>query len=87
VIDQIVTDVPGRLAKQLLALAQQFGTRDGDALRVTHDMTQEEIAQLIGASREATNLALGDFADHGWIQLQINTVLILNAESLARQAR
>ena len=53
--DQIFTDVPGRVAKQLLQLAQQFGTREGDALRVAHDLTQEEIAQLVGAGREATN--------------------------------
>ena len=31
--DQMFTDVPGRVAKQLLLLAQQFGTREGDALR------------------------------------------------------
>ena len=49
--DLIFTDVPGRVAKQLLQLAQRFGTQEGGALRVTHDLTQEEIAQLVGASR------------------------------------
>ena len=85
--DQIFTDVPGRVAKQLLQLAQQFGTREGDALRVAHDLTQEEIAQLVGAGREATNQALGTFADRGWIQLESHTMLILDAENLARRAR
>jgi CRP-like cAMP-binding protein len=85
--DQIFTDVPGRVAKQLLLLAQQFGTREGDALRVAHDLTQEEIAQLVGASRESTNQALSTFADHGWIQSESHTILILDAESLARRAR
>jgi CRP-like cAMP-binding protein len=42
--DLIFTDVPGRVAKQLLQLAQRFGTQEGRALRVTHDLTQEEIA-------------------------------------------
>lgn len=87
VTDQIFTDVPGRVAKQLLLLAQQFGTREGDALRVAHDLTQEEIAQLVGASREATNQALGTFADRGWIQWESRNVLILDAENLARRAR
>lgn len=41
-----------------MLLAQQFGSRDGDALRVTYDLTQVEIAQLVGASREATNQPL-----------------------------
>jgi CRP/FNR family cyclic AMP-dependent transcriptional regulator len=84
--DQIFADVPGRVAKQLLLLAQQFGTREGDALRVAHDLTQQEIAQLVGASREATNLALSAFASRGWIQWEIHNMLILNAENLARQA-
>jgi len=85
--DQICTDVPGRVAKQLLMLAQQFGTREGGALRVVHDLTQDEIAQLVGASREATNQALGFFADCGWIQSESHTMLILDAESLAHRAR
>jgi CRP/FNR family cyclic AMP-dependent transcriptional regulator len=85
--DQVSTDVRGRVARQLLLLAQQFGTREGDALRVVHDLTQEEIAQLVGASREATNQALVAFAARGWIQLQSHNMLILDAENLARRAR
>ncbi len=61
--------MPGRVAKQLLQLAQRFGTQEGGALRVTHDLTQEEIAQLVGASRETVNKALADFAHRGWIRL------------------
>ncbi len=83
--DQICTDVPGRVAKQLLLLAQQFGTREGDGLRVAHDLTQDEIAQLVGASREATNQALSTFADRGWIQSESHNTLILDAESLAAE--
>ena len=47
----IFTDVPGRVAKQLLQLAQRFDTHVGGALRVTHNLTQEDIARLVGASR------------------------------------
>jgi CRP-like cAMP-binding protein len=66
-VDLIFTDVPGRVAHQLLALAQRFGTQEDGALRVSHDLTQQEIAQLVGASREAVNQALNDFVDRGWI--------------------
>jgi CRP/FNR family cyclic AMP-dependent transcriptional regulator len=86
-VDMVFTDVPGRVAKQLLQLAQRFGTQEGDALRVTHDLTQEEIAQLVGASRETVNKALGDFAHRGWIQLKAKSVLIYDCEGLARRAR
>ena len=84
--DLIFTDVPGRVAKQLLQLAQRFGTQEGGALRVTHDLTQEEIAQLVGASRETVNKALADFAHRGWIRLEGKSVLISDSERLARRA-
>lgn len=86
VVDLIFTDVPGRVAKQLLLLAQRFGIRDGDALRVKHDLTHEEIAQLAGASRAAAHKALHDFADRGWIRLETSGVVILNSERLAGRA-
>ena len=84
--DLIFTDVPGRVAKQLLHLGQQFGTREGGAMRVTHGLTQEEIAQLVGASRETVNKALADFAHRGWIQLEGKSVLICDSERLAKRA-
>ncbi|WP_454787946.1 cAMP-activated global transcriptional regulator CRP [Mycolicibacterium lutetiense] len=84
--DLIFTDVPGRVAKQLLYLAQRFGSRDGSALRVDHELTQEEIAQLVGSSRETVNKALSDFAQRGWIRVQGRSILIDNAERLARRA-
>jgi CRP/FNR family cyclic AMP-dependent transcriptional regulator len=85
--DLIFTDVPGRVAKQLLDLAMRFGTQEGEALRVTHDLTQEEIAQLVGASRVTVNKTLADFAHRGWIRLEGRSVLISNAERLNQRAR
>jgi CRP-like cAMP-binding protein len=84
--DHIFTDVPGRVAKQLLKLAQRFGTQEGAALRVKHDLTQEEIAQLVGASRETVNKVLAGFAQRSWIRLEGKSVLITNAEKLARRS-
>ena len=85
--DLIFTDVPGRVAKNLLQMASRFGTRDGGVLRVTHDLTQEELAQLVGASRETVNKALADFASRGWLRLDGKSVIILDPERLARRAR
>jgi CRP/FNR family transcriptional regulator, cyclic AMP receptor protein len=85
--DLIFTDVPGRVAKALLQLAQRFGSQEAGLLRVTHDLTQEEIAQLVGASRETVNKALADFAHRGWIRLEGKSVLISDSERLARRAR
>ena len=85
--DLIFTDVPGRVAKTLLQLANRFGVQEGSALRVNHDLTQEEIAQLVGASRETVNKALATFAHRGWIRLEGKSVLIVDTEHLARRAR
>jgi CRP/FNR family cyclic AMP-dependent transcriptional regulator len=85
--DLIFVDVPGRVAKKLLGLAQRFGTREGGAMRVTHDLTQEEIAQLVGAARETVNKALADFAHRGWIQIEGKSLLICDSERLTMRAR
>lgn len=85
--DLIFTDVPGRVAKALLQLAHDFGSHEGGMLRVTHDLTQEEIAQLVGASRETVNKALADFAHRGWLRLEGKSVLILEPQRLIRRAR
>ena len=83
----IFTDVPGRVARALLQFAQRFGSQEAGLLRVTHDLTQEEIAQYVGASRETVNKALADFAHRGWLRLEGKSVLILDPERLARRAR
>jgi CRP/FNR family cyclic AMP-dependent transcriptional regulator len=86
--DLIFTDVPGRVAKSLLQMAQAFGGRDAQGvLRVKHDLTQEELAQLVGASRETVNKSLADFASRGWLRLEGKAVVILDEERLARRAR
>jgi CRP/FNR family cyclic AMP-dependent transcriptional regulator len=85
--DLIFTDVPGRVAKQLLQLARQFGQQESGQLRVTHDLTQEELAQLVGASRETVNKALADFGHRGWLRLEGKSVVILDPERLSRRAR
>ena len=81
------TDGPGRVAMKLLELAQQFGTPEGAALRVTLDLTQQEIAQLIGSSRETVNKTLSDFTSRGWIRPDGKSILICEPERLARRAR
>jgi CRP-like cAMP-binding protein len=55
-------------------------------MRVTHDLTQEELAQLVGATRETVNKALSDFRNRGWIRVDGKSVLISNSERLAHRA-
>ena len=85
--DLVFSDVPGRVAKALLDLAEKFGEKEADGIRVQHDLTQEELAQLVGASRETVNKALSEFANRGWIRLEGRSVLLLDSERLGRRAR
>lgn len=89
--DLIFTDVPGRVAKQLLDLASRFGASASagaqQTLSVELNLTQEELAQLVGASRETVNKALSDFTQRGWIHQQGKVLLILAPEKLAHRAR
>ena len=87
VADLVFSDVPGRVAKALLDLARRFGRPAEGAVHVHHDLTQEELAQLVGASRETVNKALADFVHRGWIRLEQRAVVILDIERLANRAR
>ena len=85
--DLVFSDVPGRVAKQLIDLADRFGRTADDGVHVHHDLTQEELAQLVGASRETVNKALADFASRGWLRLEPRSVVIMDIERLSRRAR
>ncbi|QCX28821.1 Crp/Fnr family transcriptional regulator [Nocardioides jishulii] len=87
VADLVFSDVPGRVAKALLDLADRFGRSADDGVHVHHDLTQEELAQLVGASRETVNKALADFASRGWIRLEPRSVVIMDIERLGKRAR
>jgi CRP/FNR family cyclic AMP-dependent transcriptional regulator len=85
--DLVFSDVPGRVARALLDLSERFGRPTDDGLRVAHDLTQEELAQLVGASRETVNKALADFASRGWLRLEARAVVLLDIERLRKRAR
>ncbi|GAA4118674.1 Crp/Fnr family transcriptional regulator [Knoellia locipacati] len=85
--DLVFTDVPGRVAKALIDLSDRFGRPVEGGVMVSHDLTQEELAQLVGASRETVNKALADFATRGWLKLEARAVLVQDMERLQRRAR
>ena len=61
----VLLDVPGRIARLLLDLAEESGT---NAIEKT--LTHQTIAQMIGASRETVSRAMKDFQDAGWIAVE-----------------
>ncbi len=63
-------DVRGRVARQLLAFAQQYGEADpSNNVRIPLRLTQTDVAALVGASRERVNQVIVDFKDSGFISV------------------
>jgi len=77
--DMTFLDLPGRLAKTLLWLSAQSGA----PLPRKVSITQREIGQIIGMSRESTNKQLREWEDKKWIRLERGGVVILSPDRLA----
>jgi CRP/FNR family transcriptional regulator, cyclic AMP receptor protein len=77
------SDVSTRVARHLLALARQFGTPNAQSLTVNHQLTQTELAQLVGAARETVSHTLSDFTQLGWIHRNGQALVIDKPAELA----
>jgi CRP/FNR family transcriptional regulator, cyclic AMP receptor protein len=87
--DLIFFDAPTRLARRLLALADEHGESagHGDSLKITVRVTQEEMAQMIGVTRESANRLIASFAGRGWIDWNEGHPILQKPEALMRRAR
>jgi CRP-like cAMP-binding protein len=72
----------GRIASGLLLLSKQFGWREGDVVRVVHDLTLDDFALLVGVAPRTVDATLRDFADRGWIRLDNGSVVIVDGRAL-----
>lgn len=80
IADAMLLDVTGRTSKRLLELA-------GDADEFVLPITQEELAGLVGASRERVNKAIAAFVRLRWLEQSDRRYKILNRERLTQRAR
>jgi CRP/FNR family transcriptional regulator, cyclic AMP receptor protein len=81
--DVTFLNLPTRLAKTLLELTS---SETGAAPRRKVAITQREISQIIGKSRESTNKQLRVWAKRGWIRLERGGVSVLAPDKLAAVA-
>jgi CRP-like cAMP-binding protein len=82
--DAAFLDLPARLAKRLLGLAKTHGNASDRATHVRLKITQRELADMIGATREAVNKHLTNWQAAGLIDLQRGQILICNARALEK---
>jgi CRP-like cAMP-binding protein len=78
--DLVFLDLPGRVAKSLLDIADAAGT---DSV----DLTQEDIAGFVGAARVSVNRVLADFEERRAITIGRRHIEITDRELLRREIR
>lgn len=84
--DLVFKDVQGRLATVLLQLARDHGTKDSRGILLRPRITQQQLAALIGASREVVNQTLGDFRRQGLIAFEGRRIIVSDQSALAKLA-
>lgn len=67
-----------RLHLQLQRLAEWSGTPTADGVRITPPMTQQELAALVGTSRESVNRALMRLRQQNKVRLEDGWIILLN---------
>jgi CRP-like cAMP-binding protein len=78
--DVMFLHLEGRLAKALLRMAREQGDNGAPASSVS--ITQRELGQMIGMSRESTNKQLRDWQQRGWVKLVKGGLEILHRDAL-----
>lgn len=82
--DLVFRDVPARLAHLLSELSKTDGVADKQGIRLKVKLTHQEMANLIGCSRETVSTTMGQFRDNGLIQMDGRTITIVNEKGLSK---
>lgn len=80
--DIFFLDLPARLARILLLLADQHGLPAPDGTVIDLSLTQTDLAEMTGATRVSINKALGRFRRAGWVRVEGRQLTILNRRAL-----
>ena len=80
-------DTLGRVARRLVELADDFGETDGDGIRISLPLSQEELAGWTGSSREAVSKALRTLRGRGWIETRRRAITILDIDALRKRSQ
>jgi CRP/FNR family transcriptional regulator, cyclic AMP receptor protein len=79
-------DIPGRVARKLLELAESHGDRGPEGIRIGMRLTQRTLAGMVAASRENVNRALSRFEEHGAIRQEGGYITIVRPQELRSRA-
>jgi CRP/FNR family transcriptional regulator, cyclic AMP receptor protein len=80
--DLVFRQVPSRVARLLISLAESHGKVTPNGIRVEFPLTHQEIADLVGSSRVTVTQILNRFRTSQWIQIESKRVTIHNLNAL-----
>jgi CRP/FNR family cyclic AMP-dependent transcriptional regulator len=81
-------DITGRLAARLVRLADEGGTHLADgSMRLRTNLTQGDLAAMVGCTRQSVNKLLGQFTDEGLIRLERDGIVVTDLEGLSATSR
>jgi CRP/FNR family transcriptional regulator/CRP/FNR family cyclic AMP-dependent transcriptional regulator len=83
--DAIFLDVPGRLAKKLLELAGEYGQSGSGGTMIGLRITQQELATMVGATRESVNKHLRAYRARGIIEIDRQRITVVKPDELRRR--
>jgi len=79
-------DVHARLARVLLEMAERYGVkRNGGSIEIDVDLTQADLATMVGATRERVNRALAAFRSQGLLELHGRKIALLDTIRLRQR--
>ncbi len=84
--DLVFCDARTRLARLLLRLADEFGRRRDHALDVGLPLTEQEIASLIGTTRQTVSVALGEMIRGGLVARRARELVVADPRALRELA-
>jgi CRP-like cAMP-binding protein len=84
--DVVFKRLPSRLAKKSVLLAGHFGEVRGDGVSITLRLPQQELANMVGATRESVNKQMRLWEDAGLITYQHGHITVLNLARLSEIA-
>ena len=86
VSDVLFLDLPGRLARKLIQLAQNHGEEQEDgSIYIPISLTQSNLAEMTGATRVSVNKALKVFRDAGWVTVANRKITINDMDALSNR--
>jgi CRP/FNR family transcriptional regulator, cyclic AMP receptor protein len=84
--DLVFLDIHGRMAKLLASMADQRGKQTEEGIVLDLNLTQADLAAMVGGSRQSVNQTLRSFESRGYLHIEGRTITLKKPDELRRRA-